>query len=36
MEEDVNKGAEEEEMTEEEWRRSVAELNALHVSTDVL
>uniref|UniRef100_A0A3Q1J2G5 Kazal-like domain-containing protein n=1 Tax=Anabas testudineus TaxID=64144 RepID=A0A3Q1J2G5_ANATE len=30
VEEDVNKEAEEEEMTEEEWSRRVAELNALH------
>lgn len=33
VEEDVQEGAEEEEMTEEEWSRRVAELNALQVDT---
>lgn len=36
VETEADEGAEGEEMTEEEWSRSVAELNALHMSTDVL
>lgn len=33
MEEGDEEGAEEEEMTEEEWSRRVAELNALNVDS---